>query len=67
VESSLLAVLSLFDLLFFDKCGLFGNSLPDWGRSTLSESSRHDGVEILLGIYRERRELIYRTTPGFYI
>ena len=65
--SLLLAIFSLLDLLFLDEGGLFGNSLPDWGRSTLSESSRHDGVEILLGIYRERRELIYRTTPGFYI
>ena len=41
--SSLLAVLGLFDLLFFDESSLFGNSLPDWGRSTLSESSRHGG------------------------
>jgi len=55
-DNELLAVLSLLDLLFFDESGLFGNSLPDWGRSTLSESSRHGGCRDSDGYVREENE-----------
>ena len=52
--SSLLAIFGLLDLLFLDEGGLFRNSLPDWGRSTLSESSRHDDCRDS-GRYVEKR------------
>jgi len=42
-DDELLAVFGLLDLLLFDEGSLFGDSLPDWGRSTLSERSRHGG------------------------
>lgn len=39
----LLAVLGLLDGLLLDKSSLFGNSLSDRRRSTLSDGSRHGG------------------------
>jgi len=63
--SSLLAIFGLLDLLFLDEGGLFRNSLPDWGRSTLSESSRHGGCRDSDGYVREENR--YIGTPGLYI
>jgi len=42
-DDELLAVLGLLDGLLLDKSSLFGNSLSDRRRSTLSDSSRHGG------------------------
>jgi hypothetical protein len=64
--SSLLAVLGLLDLLFLDKSSLFGNSLPDWGRSTLSESSRHGGCRDSDGYIREENRYIEEHLVSIY-
>jgi len=54
-KSLLLAISGLLDLLLLNEGGFFGNSLPDWGRSTLSESSRHGGCRDS-GRYVEKRK-----------
>jgi hypothetical protein len=65
-RSSLLAVLGLLDLLFLDKSSLFGDSLPDWGRSTLSESSRHGGCRDSDRYVREENRYIEQHLVSIY-
>jgi hypothetical protein len=64
--SSLLAVLGLLDLLFLDKSSLFRDSLSDWGRSTLSESSRHNGCRDSDGYVREENRYIEERLVSIY-
>jgi hypothetical protein len=64
--SSLLAVLGLLDLLFLDEGSLFGDSLPDWGGSTLSESSRHGGCRDSDGYVREENRYIEEHLVSIY-